>query len=120
MTNKYAVGIQEWSAVNWKSEWANPIGSRVATQLADLDMSARGKAGEPTPFSSLVSRACQGRDFRDERYASWARTMGFGPYWHRKFWEWAAIMEAAELAGVLLPAKKAVGFGVGQEPIRQC
>ncbi|HAM22778.1 MAG TPA: hypothetical protein DCQ04_11000 [Actinobacteria bacterium] len=117
VANKYNVGLQEWDTVNWPQAWANEPGSRAMSILAGIDVDGRRGPQTPTPFSGMVSQACQARHFRDPAYLKWAQVMKFGPYWHRKFWEWASIMETAEVGGVLRPGSRAVGFGVGQEPI---
>ena len=36
---------------------------------------------------------------------------------HRKVWEFVYVLRAAEQHGVLEPGRRALGFGVGQEPI---
>lgn len=36
---------------------------------------------------------------------------------HRKMWEWLYICEALHRAGMLVPGRRGLGFGVGREPL---
>ncbi|MEI6621401.1 MAG: methyltransferase domain-containing protein [Actinomycetes bacterium] len=117
MGNKYNVAIQEWGASIWDDAWNSPAGTTAARWLTCLDISSRNSESAAQPFSTMTSQACRGLHFRDPAYLHWAGILGFGPYWHRKFWEWAVILETADICGLLAPGKRAIGFGVGLEPI---
>ncbi len=43
--------------------------------------------------------------------------MGEPPVAHRKTWEFAYIAEVLEAFGQLTPGRRALGFGVGREPL---
>ena len=62
-----------------------------------------------------------GEDFARIYYKVW-EAMQFGSdntpvYRHRKMWEWCAIAEALDTAGLLQAGKRGCGFAVGQEPL---
>ncbi|TFW17792.1 hypothetical protein E4L98_19820 [Duganella callida] len=58
---------------------------------------------------------CSAADFYHPRFSAIARAMAIPPMLHRKFWEWAYIVNAAQTSGVVAPGKRALGFGVGTE-----
>jgi len=58
---------------------------------------------------------CSAADFYHPRFTEIARDMGIPPLLHRKFWEWAYIVNIAQTRGVIAPGKRALGFGVGTE-----
>ncbi len=119
-------------ARNGRSVLSRPEGLASARLLATVDVRDRPPLGAGSKFSSTTWRACQRSHFSDPQYQRWARmlqvesdpllerwagwTQG-GDLIHRKAWEWAAILEAGRLGGVLVPGKRAIGFGVGTEPI---
>ena len=58
---------------------------------------------------------CSAADFYHPRFTEIGRDMGIPPLLHRKFWEWAYIVNIAQTRGVIAPGKRALGFGVGTE-----
>lgn len=73
---------------------------------------------EPTPsIYSLGSEACRVDHFLSPRYRYWCDKLGEAPRFHRKQWEWVYICAALHERGLLQPGKKALGFGVGREPL---
>ncbi|SHN38167.1 hypothetical protein SAMN05192549_10968 [Duganella sacchari] len=58
---------------------------------------------------------CSAADFYHPSFTAIARSMAIPPMLHRKFWEWAYIVHAAQSRGVVAPGKRALGFGVGTE-----
>jgi len=49
--------------------------------------------------------------------AYWARELDLPVRAHRKLWEYAVVLQAFYEAGVLKPNARALGFGVGNEPL---
>ena len=73
-------------------------------------------AAEPTlehPVSQLVTAS----QMRSETYRAWCREMRLEPSMHRKTWEFAYILQVLDIAGVVRPGSRGLGFGVGLEPI---
>ena len=73
-------------------------------------------AAEPTlehPVSQLVTAS----QMRSETYRAWCREMRLEPRMHRKTWEFAYILQVLDIAGVVRPGSRGLGFGVGLEPI---
>jgi len=101
-----------------------------AAALGRIDVSPlNGQDPEPPVFAPVVSQVASfdqfdHPDFRrwhellalaqagNLPFAGWARTER-----HRKVWEWAFLLQAANQHGVLVPGRQAIGFGVGNEPI---
>jgi SAM-dependent methyltransferase len=68
---------------------------------------------------------CRFEHFRSDWYARWAKRLGFPDpssdadpaSFHRKMWEFAAILQTLEQRGLLTEGKKGLGFAVGLEPL---
>lgn len=90
-----------------------------ATQAAlgqRLELSAFNALGPPA-LPSLVSRVCSAREIQSSGYSEWCARLADVPRFHRKQWEHVVILEAARLAGQLRAGARAIGFGVGTEPL---
>lgn len=96
-----------------------PSAARGALQwalLSPIDLTANNVGGPPR-FDRMESQACSAAQVMDPAYSEWAARMGELPRFHRKQWEHIAILEAARQAGLLMPGRSALGFGVGTEPV---
>lgn len=60
---------------------------------------------------------CMAEDFVHPRYFQLCKLIEQRPTWHRKQWEYVFILHHLEMAGMLMPGRRAVGFGVGIEPL---
>lgn len=72
------------------------------------------------PMSSIYSfgsEACRVDHFLSPRFRYWCEKLGEAPRFHRKQWEWVYICGALHERGLLQPGMKALGFGVGREPL---
>lgn len=64
---------------------------------------------------------CRYEHFLSDWYSRQAKTLNFdpavteAPHSYRKLWEWAAITEVLDAAGLLRPGRKGLGFAVGTE-----
>lgn len=65
----------------------------------------------------LMSQICTESQFNTELYYNWCKEIHETPKMHRKQWEFIYILQALYERGMIIPGKKGVGFGVGQEPI---
>jgi SAM-dependent methyltransferase len=79
----------------------------------------------------LKSQVCKFSDFESEWFARWAPQLGhaakgaegasaagrFYPRYHRKDWEFCAVVQALVERGVVGPGKRGLGFAVGNEPV---
>ena len=113
-----------------ESDDANPISEREeaellqARYLAQIDVSDHNRGGRPPTFAELECQAASAAQCDDPAYLEWCKLLeGWdaptGPIrqYHRKLWEWAYIAEAVTQAGLMQPGRRAVGFGVGNEPL---
>lgn len=95
---------------------------RQAALLARIDVSGHNVGDRPC-FDRLVSQAAAGADFSHKAFIGWAGQVHpherdqVPSFFHRKLWEWVYIVEAVEQAGCLRPGARALGFGVGNEPV---
>jgi hypothetical protein len=98
--------------------------SAHAPALAQLDaqrkieVSDRNTRYAPAPFSGATSIAVSAAHFDEPDFRRWydvVRDDGI-PY-HRKPWEYAFVLDRVARLGLLAPGRRAVGFGVGREPI---
>jgi hypothetical protein len=85
----------------------------ITYALASTDLTA---FSTPCADNPLSSRSCRHADCGSE-YADWLGSLGIPPVVSRKEWEHVAIWRALDAAGQLAPGKRALGFGVGREPL---
>jgi SAM-dependent methyltransferase len=71
-------------------------------------------APAPVPFGSTL---CRQVHFALDQYRYWARALKERPRFLRKQWEYVYIAQALHERGLLAPGKRALGFGVGREPL---
>jgi hypothetical protein len=118
----------------------NPRFEALVRRLDDIDvrldrLEKPGGGGDPTltdridvgendtrfgaaPFASFTSLAVDAAHFREAPFREWFPLVSDGGMeLHRKQWEYAFVLERARQAGVLEPGRRALGFGVGREPI---
>ena len=101
-----------------------------AHALARVDVSRHNAGGTPPTFAEVVSQVVSAAQFAEPSFERLRRVMFPGAVtipWgsthasvtvpHRKLWEFVYVLRAAEQHGRLEPGLRAVGFGVGQEPI---
>lgn len=95
----------------------------LARRLADLQVRLDGSPGEDdTPVDSrfppgIRSRICTEEQFHHRWYESWCERLGEEPRINRKQWEHVYIARCATATGVVAPGARALGFGVGHEPL---
>lgn len=68
-------------------------------------------------FFKPVSQLCTEAQFYTKEYEYWCQHMCQKPLLHRKQWEFCYILQVLSTNSMMQPGKKALGFGVGQEPI---
>lgn len=68
-------------------------------------------------FHWPVSQACTQSQMASEAYAYWCAQIGEVPRMHRKQWEFCYILQVLARYGMLAPGLRALGFGVGEEPL---
>jgi hypothetical protein len=105
-THPTAAERPEGSFLGWELYLPNPAIER------DLPNPAieRASIGEYMSGSMPVAR-----DFLHPKFIEFAELCGLPLVFGRKSWEWAFIYEKLQRAGVLLPGKRGLGFGVGRE-----
>ena len=102
---------------------------RQAEFLDRVDVTEHNRADGPARFDSLMCRAASAAECDDETYLAWWRLLenipadlepdfSRGPHqYNRKVWEWAFIVQSATQHNLMKPANRALGFGVGSEPL---
>jgi 2-polyprenyl-3-methyl-5-hydroxy-6-metoxy-1,4-benzoquinol methylase len=66
----------------------------------------------------LASMPCTQAQLESPTFQRWAQALGERPrHLHRKIWEWCFIAQALEERDMLQPARRGLGFAVGQEPL---
>jgi 2-polyprenyl-3-methyl-5-hydroxy-6-metoxy-1,4-benzoquinol methylase len=98
--------------------------------LARVDVTTHNAGATPPTFEHVVSQVVSAAQFSEPSFERvrrimfprdvripWGATNARVDVLHRKLWEFCYILRAAEQHGRLQPGLKAVGFGVGQEPI---
>lgn len=91
-----------------------------AAALARIDLTDHNRGAEPPEFGRLRSQTPSAAQFEHPAFREWEPLLRFehrAERCHRKTWEWAYILQAARQHGVLRAGLRAVGFGVGNEPV---
>ena len=65
----------------------------------------------------LRSQACKQKDIESPWFWYWCQVMQIPVNYHRKIWEFAYILQALYNYDLLVPGKKGLGFGCGEEPL---
>lgn len=76
----------------------------------------REAAGEPS-LTHPVSQVCTAAQFAEPCYARWADAIREPAKTHRKQWEFVYHLQVLESRGLLRPGIRALGFGVGFDPL---
>lgn len=88
-----------------------PVSNDECLETGEVDFD------EPS-LAHPISQLCTASQCDSFEYKYWAKQIEELPERkHRKLWEFCYILQAMSLNGVLSPGKKALGFGVGKEPI---
>jgi 2-polyprenyl-3-methyl-5-hydroxy-6-metoxy-1,4-benzoquinol methylase len=72
---------------------------------------------EEPSLADPVSQLCSGGQFADPAYGEICELFRAKPALHRKQWEFVWILACMRKAGLLRPGARALGFGVGREPL---
>lgn len=65
----------------------------------------------------LISQVCKQKDIESSWFWYWCQVMQIPVNYHRKIWEFAYILQALYNYNLLVPGKKGLGFGCGEEPL---
>jgi hypothetical protein len=88
------------------------------TAQARIDVGESNARFGPSRFASFTSQAVDAAHFGEPAFREWfAMVTDGGMEYHRKPWEHAFVLERARQASVLAAGRRALGFGVGREPI---
>ena len=71
----------------------------------------------PPSLKLPVSQVCTEAQFHEPEFAHWCRALDLAPRPHRKVWEFCYIFAVLAARGALKPGARALGFGVGHEPV---
>lgn len=104
------------------------LGSTSADALARMDLTEHNAGRSPPGFDRVVSQTVSAVQFSHPEFERLRRYLypqspilpwgaSPGPMFHRKVWEFVYVLRAAEQYGMVRPGGRAVGFGVGREPI---
>ena len=72
---------------------------------------------QPPELAAPVSQLCTQGQFDEPVFARLCAMLDILPGPHRKIWEFCYVVAVMQAAGLLRPGVRALGFGVGQEPI---
>lgn len=103
--------------------------SHQAQWLERVDVTDHNRRSSPASFGGLMCHAPSAAECRDPAYLSWWRVLknlahdaepgadNVNGRLHRKIWEWAYIAQAVTELGHMEAGRRALGFGVGNEPL---
>jgi len=90
------------------------MGYRLARELGkDLVLPTHSEARAIGLRSKLSTQA----DIESDWFAHWCRELGLAPFYHRKLWEFAYLLQAVHDTGNLRAGTRGLGFGCGIEPM---
>jgi SAM-dependent methyltransferase len=98
-------------------EWDRRVASRRGRTFLEPDgfeTFPAFDAKEPRVFGSTL---CRAQHFRMPLYSYWCEALGEKPRFHRKQWEFVYICQVLAERGMLAHGRRAIGFGVGKEPL---
>lgn len=72
---------------------------------------------EPPTLKVPMSQLCTAAQFTQPEFWRWCRALNLFPHRHRKVWEFCYILSVLEASGALQAGARAIGFGVGREPV---
>ncbi|RYJ04465.1 MAG: class I SAM-dependent methyltransferase [Acetobacteraceae bacterium] len=72
---------------------------------------------QPPELAAPVSQLCTQGQFDEPIFAELCAMLDIIPNPHRKVWEFCYVVAVMRAAGLMRPGIRALGFGVGQEPI---
>lgn len=73
---------------------------------------------EPPILEAPVCQMCTYEQMQTDTFRGLSERLGFDTQQqHRKIWEFAFILAALESKGLVVPGKRGLGFGTGQEPL---
>jgi len=97
------------------------LGARVllpGARRSYLALHEQLRAGNTEPtLEHVVSQLATQRQIDSDLYRDWVARLKLPAIRHRKYWEFAFIMEALRQAGLLSKGQRGLGFGVGKEPL---
>lgn len=64
-----------------------------------------------------ISQACTQAQLEEPHYSHWCAQIREPPRMHRKQWEYCYIMQALHINDMIEEGRRALGFGVGNEPM---
>jgi len=64
-----------------------------------------------------ISQLCTQGQISEHAFEYWCRALDLTPNPHRKTWEFCYVAAVIEACGLMRPGARALGFGVGREPI---
>ena len=92
--------------------------------LAELMLPHRSEWQPPIPFAGTPAQnmfqggaLCRQDVFSQPYFHYWCNRICEPVRYHRKQWEFTFILQAAWERGLMVPGKRALGFGVGMEPL---
>jgi SAM-dependent methyltransferase len=91
-----------------------------ALSLPPAALWAHGPPHHPAEAPSAVfgcSTLCRQDSFDQPYFATWIDRLGLGRSYHRKNWEFVFICQALSERGAIQAGSRALGFGVGLEPL---
>lgn len=105
-----------WKLRSRPAEVETPPNPLAPEGEAPVPMPADDGSPEPTLWAP-VSQACTQGQMEEPHYSYWCGQIREEPRMHRKQWEFCYILQALRVHGMLEPGKRALGFGVGLEPL---
>ena len=93
------------------------LNARAAAAFSVAQLLDKAQAAPLLQTVGLGSRPPVMQDVVSPWLAYWARELELPVRAHRKLWEYAVVLQAFYEAGVLKAGSRALGFGVGDEPL---
>ena len=90
------------------------LGYEIGRHLAERTLSQHDVRADPT---ALTSKLCTQRDFATDWLPYWCNELKTAPFYHRKVWELCYVAQALFADGQLVPGRRGLGFGCGEEPL---
>ncbi|WP_422137498.1 methyltransferase domain-containing protein [Endozoicomonas sp. ALC020] len=111
-TNKLNELLRDVNLLKWNTKtFGYELGKFLEPNLKSIEMH-----GEPRKHN-LTSKLTTQTDVESTWFKYWCNELKIAPFYHRKLWEFAFVLQALFEHEVLLSGNKCMGFGCGAEPL---
>jgi SAM-dependent methyltransferase len=109
--NQLSVALRDLANLKWNIK-------TLGAELAGLLYAQRHVHGWEAPGAHGLGWRCSTQaDIESQWTEYWCERLRIAPLYHRKIWELCYVLQVLSEHGMLVPGKRGIGFGCGEEPL---